>query len=64
MIELAIYFDGSVVSGTDQGAYAMVVTSGHVSNPTRLGSDGGRGLPFTSSLPWTMLAILRLGDRC
>ena len=69
VLELVIYSDGSVVSGTDQGAYAMVVTSGDVSNPTRLGYGGGRGPPFTSSfemeaLPWIILAIQRLGDRC
>ena len=36
VMEVVIYSDGSVVSGTDQGASAMVVTSGDVSNPTRI----------------------------
>ena len=57
VMELVIYSDGSVVSGTDQGAYAMVVTSGDVSNPTRLGSGGGRGPPFTSSFEMEALAL-------
>ena len=46
-----------MVSSTDQGSYAMVVTSGSVSNPTRLGSGSGRGPPFTSSFEMKALAL-------
>ena len=55
--ELVIHSNGSVVSGTDQGAYAMVVTSCDVSNPTRLGFGGGWGLPFTSSFEMEALSL-------
>ena len=72
-MELVIYSDGFVVSGTDQGAYAMVVTSGDNSSQTRLGSGGGRSPPFTSSFEMETLALsftvdyvgnTEVGDQC
>ena len=55
---MVIYSDGYVMSGTDQGAYAIVVTSGDVSNRTRLRcGGGGRALPSTSSFEMEAFAL-------
>ena len=57
VMELVIYSDGSVVSGTDQGAYAMVVTSGDVSNPTHVCYGVSKGTTYTLCCEVEVLAF-------